>query len=93
MLEIIPLYVIPVDVVGAAILLGEQPGTAADSVPEKLTVDSFDVIKARITPTPQDLAWQQVRWRDGFFQGLLEAQAADKPIFYWIYEGDPRGGC
>ena len=62
-------------------------------VPQKLTPETFEAIKARIVPTQQELAWQQVRWRDGFFEGLLEAQAADKPIFYWIYEGDPRGNC
>ena len=61
--------------------------------PEKLTAETFAAIKARVNVTPADLAWQQVRWRDGFFEGLLDAQAEDKPIFYWIYEGDPRGHC
>ena len=40
-----------------------------------------------------DLAWQQVRWRDGFLDGLLDAQAADKPLFFWFYGGDPLGNC
>ncbi len=66
---------------------------AAAPPPEKLTPDTYEAIKARLVPTKADLAWQQVRWRDGFFEGLLEAQAADKPLFYWIYEGDPRGNC
>jgi hypothetical protein len=26
-----------------------------------------------------------VRWRDGFLDGLLDAQAADKPLFFWFY--------
>ena len=63
------------------------------SIPKKLTADTFEAIKARVSLTPEDLAWQKVRWRDGFFEGLLEAQAEDKPLFYWIHGGDPRGNC
>ena len=68
-------------------------GMSAAPPPEKLTPATFEEIKLRLTLTDNDLAWQRVHWRDGFFEGLLEAQAADKPLFYWIYEGDPRGYC
>jgi hypothetical protein len=79
----------------ATILVASAGGLRAGepALPEKLTAETFAAIKARVDLTPEDLAWQQVRWRDGFFEGLLDAQAADKPIFYWIYEGDPRGHC
>jgi hypothetical protein len=63
------------------------------SVPKKLTPETFEAIKARVRLSPADLAWQKVHWRDGFFEGLLEAQAQDKPLFYWIHGGDPRGNC
>jgi hypothetical protein len=68
-------------------------GAGETSIPKKLTPDTFEAIKSRVSLTPEDLAWQQVHWRDGFFEGLLEAQAADKPIFFWYYRGDPRGSC
>jgi hypothetical protein len=58
-----------------------------------LTPETFEAVKTRVLPSASDLAWQQVDWRDGYFEGVLEAQRQDKPIFYWIYEGDPRGGC
>ncbi|MGV3722165.1 MAG: hypothetical protein ACO1SX_14740 [Actinomycetota bacterium] len=67
------------------------PRAAAQS--QRLTPATYDAIKAKVIPRPQDFAWQQVHWRDGFFDGLLAAQAADKPLFYWLYEGDPRSGC
>jgi hypothetical protein len=63
------------------------------ALPDKLTAETFAAIKARVDLTPKDLAWQHVRWRNGFFEGLLDAQAEDKPIFYWFYTGDPRGHC
>ena len=68
-------------------------GANAAAVPEKLTPATFEALKARVAPTQEELAWQKVHWRDGFFGAVLEAQAADKPIFYWIYMGDPRGNC
>ena len=78
-------------VVLLGVAIGVNPGRSAATPPEKLTSGTYDQIKARLTLTDAELAWQKVPWRDGFFEGLLEAQAADKPLFYWIYEGDPRG--
>ena len=67
---------------------------AGDAPPPKgLTPDNFEAIKARVNVTPGDLAWQKVRWRSGFFEGLMEAQAEDKPLFFWFYGGDPTGNC
>ena len=60
---------------------------------EKLTWKNFDRYRDFVNVKPSELTWQQVEWRNGFWNGLVEAQAKDKPIFYWIYDGDPRGGC
>jgi hypothetical protein len=46
-----------------------------------------------VSLTPEELAWQKVRWRAGFFEGVMEAQAADKPLFFWFYGGGPTGNC
>ena len=66
---------------------------SAASATGALTPETFEAVKTRVLPSASDLAWQQVDWRDGYFEGVLEAQRQDKPIFYWLYEGDPRGGC
>jgi hypothetical protein len=60
---------------------------------DKLTWKNYEKYRALVNVKPAELAWQQVEWRNGFWNGLVEAQAKDKPIFYWIYDGDPRGGC
>ena len=60
---------------------------------EQLSWSTYEKIRALVDATPAELAWQNVDWRNGFWNGLVEAQAKDKPIFYWIYDGDPRGGC
>ena len=60
---------------------------------DKLTWKNYEKYRTVVNVKPAELAWQQVEWRNGFWNGLVEAQAKDKPIFYWIYDGDPRGGC
>lgn len=76
---------------GAGMLFTRTPLAAAP--PARLTPATYEGIKAQVKPRQNDLAWQQLHWRDGFFEGLLAAQAADKPMFYWLYEGDPRANC
>ena len=86
--------VIPVIALSIAVAAGIAGGlVAAAPPPDKLTPATFEAIKSRVALTQQELVWQRIPWRDGFFQALLEAQAADKPIFYWLYGGDPRGNC
>ena len=85
--------IVPALLAAALASVNPYASVRAAPAPQRLTPDTFEAIKARVVPTPDELAWQRVRWRDGFFDGLLEAQAGDKPLFYWLYEGDPRGNC
>jgi putative VirB-like lipoprotein len=59
---------------------------------QELTPATFDRLRERIDVKADELRWQQVRWVP-FWDGLVAAQQQDRPIFYWIYFGDPRGGC
>ena len=67
--------------------------TQAGAQAEKLTPASYARLRGLVDTKPGELAWQQVAWRGSFFVALVEAQAKDRPIFFWIYEGDPRKGC
>lgn len=59
---------------------------------QPLTAESLERFQQEIDVTPDELRWQKVQWRS-YWEGLIEAQRADRPIFYWIYFGDPRSGC
>ena len=59
---------------------------------QELTPASYDRLRARIDLKPEELRWQQVTWLS-FWDGLVQAQRQDRPIFYWVYFGDPRSGC
>ena len=60
---------------------------------EKLNPKNYEKYRAAIDLKPAELTWQLGDWKKGFWEGLVEAQAKDKPILFWFYEGDPRGGC
>ncbi len=59
---------------------------------QELSPATYDRLRERIDVTPDELRWQQVSWLS-FWDGVVAAQRQDQPIFYWIYFGDPRGGC
>jgi hypothetical protein len=66
---------------------------AQTAVTDKLTPGTYQKLRDLVEVKASEMAWQAVTWKDNFFDGLVEAQARDMPIFFWIYEGDPRKGC
>ena len=65
------------------------PAAAAQT----LTARNYAEVRKSIDLRPGDLAWQQIAWKASLIEGLAEAQRLDKPIFLWLYFGDPRGSC
>jgi hypothetical protein len=72
--------------------LGVLSAGAASAPAQELTAATYDRLRAAIDVRPDELRWQGIAWRS-HWDGLLEAQRLDRPIFYWTYFGDPRGGC
>jgi hypothetical protein len=81
------LFVFTIGCLGGFLTAG-SPG-----LPDKLTPGTFEALKARVALTSADLVWQRTSWRYGFFEGLRDAQAEDKPIFLWFYGGGLAGDC
>ena len=59
---------------------------------QELAPATYAQLRAKIDVTSEELCWQKVAWQP-FWEGLVAAQQQDRPIFYWVYFGDPRGGC
>jgi len=74
----------------ALLLLGQHTVSVA---PQALSDRTFAAVRAHASLTAQDLAFQGIDWKTSVFDGLLEAQRADKPMVMWMYFGDPRGRC
>lgn len=61
--------------------------------PSTLDSRTFAAVRRYAEPTPRDLSFQALEWRDTVYEGIVEAQKKDRPILMWLYFGDPRGHC
>ncbi len=50
-----------------------------------------DAVRAHVLPDTEELAWQRLGWRASLWQGVVDAQAAGKPILLWAMNGHPLG--
>lgn len=44
-----------------------------------------------LLPNPEEERWLQIPWRTELLEARREANAAGKPIFMWLMNGDPLG--
>jgi hypothetical protein len=69
----------------------------ADDPPQvevaRLTWQTYPSLLAETAARPDEMRWDQVRWKPSLFDALVEAQAKDKPIFIFMFNGDLRGVC
>ncbi len=77
----------------AATLLIFVAAARAAAQTDKLTPDNFAKYRDLVEVKQGERAWDQIAWKGTFFDALAAAQKEDRPIFFWIYEGDPRMGC
>jgi hypothetical protein len=56
-----------------------------------LSAATFDELRARILPGSDELTWREIPWRAALWEGVLEAQAAEKPLLLWAMNGHPLG--
>ncbi len=58
-----------------------------------LTPQNYEQWRKFILPDAWESGYLQIPWRSCFWDGLVDAQKADKPILLWSYGGDPLGSC
>lgn len=63
--------------------------TFAATAGEELSDAAFDKLRDYIVPKPEELKWKEIPWRATFWDGVKEAQAADKPLLVWAMNGHP----
>ena len=56
-----------------------------------LTEQNYKLWRNYIKPTERDLAWTRIHWRSSFQEGLVEANARQKPMLLWVMNGHPLG--
>jgi hypothetical protein len=75
-------------VVTAVVGLSAAGGSAADP-PGPLSDKTFAEWRDRIRPKTDDLCYKSVDWLPTFWDGVMAAQKADKPILLWAMNGHP----
>ena len=58
---------------------------------QELNRQTYRKYLERILPESDELAWKKIRWRPTFWQGVVEATRARKPILLWAMNGHPLG--
>jgi hypothetical protein len=66
----------------------ELPPVAADI---GLNEENYTIWRDHILPNPSEMAWEQIPWLTTFKDGILAADAADKPLLLWTMNGHPLG--
>ena len=64
-------------------------GWSAADPPKELTDKTFAEWRDRIRPKGDDLGYKTVDWLPTFWDGVMAAQKADKPILLWAMNGHP----
>lgn len=75
-----------------------EPGSAPQEAapppaPSAAAPLDLDQVLAWAAPTERDLLHRQVDWHPAVIDGVLAAQAADRPLVLWLYFGGPLGDC
>lgn len=62
---------------------------SAPDPPGELTDKTFGEWRDRIRPKTDDLCFKTVNWLPTFWDGVMAAQKAEKPILLWAMNGHP----
>ena len=57
----------------------------------RITEQNYEMWRDYIKPTESDLMWTSIPWRSSFQEGLIEANARQKPMLLWVMNGHPLG--
>jgi hypothetical protein len=71
------------------LLLAAVVGLPAADPPAQLTDKTFAEWRDRIRPKTDELCFKTVDWLPTFWDGVMAAQKADKPILLWAMNGHP----
>jgi hypothetical protein len=73
------------------ITLGALLAMRPQAVMPEINEQNFDKLVKHILPTKQECRWQEIPWRNTFWDAVQEANRAEKPILLWGMNGHPLG--
>lgn len=67
-----------------------KPTTGASDLP-KIDDKNYKAMVDLVRPTPEELRWKDVGWRNDLMTAVAEAKALQRPILLWSDQGNPLG--
>jgi hypothetical protein len=49
------------------------------------------MVREHVLPSDEEEKWRKMEWRTTFWQGVMDAQKADKPVLLFAMNGHPFG--
>ena len=56
-----------------------------------VTAKNYDTVREHVLPSDEEEKWRKMEWRTTFWQGVMDAQKADKPVLLFAMNGHPFG--
>jgi len=76
---------------GAFLAMRPQTAQTAPTALPEVNEQNFAKLLKHILPTQQECRWQEIPWRNTFWDAVKEANRAEKPILLWGMNGHPLG--
>jgi hypothetical protein len=54
---------------------------------QDLTDKNYEAVKTQVLPKPAQTKWTNIPWRPTYWEGVVEAQKADRPVLLWAMNG------
>ena len=71
-------------------LLALAPSAQAQQPPQ-LTERTYTRLRDYVLPSKEENRWRDVDWKPSYWDAVVEAQKAEKPILLWVMNGHPLG--
>jgi hypothetical protein len=71
------------------LLLAASSAWAQQAPP--LSERSYTKLRDYVLPDEREDAWRKIEWKSTFWDAVVEAQKAEKPILLWAMNGHPLG--
>jgi hypothetical protein len=75
---------------GCLATLAFAPSALAQAPPQ-LTDRTYSRLRDYVLPDKEEDRWRGVDWKSSYWDAVVEAQKAKKPVLLWVMNGHPLG--
>jgi len=69
----------------------EERKQRADTLSISFERQGLNLWADHLTPEPDELKWAEIPWLSSLHEGIVAADASDRPLLLWVMNGHPLG--